>query len=441
MCFSPRICPCVWCQEESFRPSIPVSSRPRYLVYCFTQTLASTFAVSLAAREEVLRPKVLWGRGSEAQLQAAGEGDEAVKLWSPGPAKLKSSSAKRALKNLQYDPLLVLFDDTVKEEFRILAALKQQQEQSDTARVSPPGALSEAFGLASLRRRILQVKRQELFRTAAELLYLMVASMFKYLEVPLMPPLIGGGMVKLDMSGEQLKGLTEIYSMEALEMVRDHLFKIIDVQAPDRGANAPALRISLYQASQVYAMSALFGYFLRQADIRYQLDKLVSLGSKDVPPEASQHEGRKKHRRPVPRWMELQWVQSETQSDVSLKDYIERFGPAELRQIRTVASAEARYTLEIQIGALFGNLRDLKSRLMKAIEGARNDEEATELLQEAVMSGKIQSISVSYDSLRRLILEAVSFGSALFDAETEVAGVYSLTPTARRRPQSFEDFE
>ncbi|CAE7943355.1 unnamed protein product, partial [Symbiodinium sp. KB8] len=181
--------------------------------------------------------------------------------------------------------------------------------------------------------------------------------------VPLMPPLIGGGMVKLDMSGEQLKGLTEIYSMEALEMVRDHLFNIIDVQAPDRGANAPALRISLYQA-----MSALFGYFLRQADIRYQLDKLVSLGSKDVPPEVSQHEGRKKHRRPVPRWMELQWVQSETQSDVSLKDYIERFGPAELRQIRTVASAEARYTLEIQIGALFGNLRDLKSRLMKAIE-------------------------------------------------------------------------
>eukprot|EP00439_Symbiodinium_sp_Y106_P060597 s209_g8.t10 len=344
-------------------------------------------------------------RRSEAQLQAAGEGDEAVKIWSPGPAKLKSSSAKRALKNLQYDPLLVLFDDTVKEEFRILAALKQQQEQSEAGRHGElPGALSEAFGLASLRRRILQVKRQELFRTAAELLYLMVASMFKYLEVPLMPPLIGGGMVKLDMSGEQLKGLTEIYSMEAildsvavgLEMVRDHLFKIIDVQAPDRGANAPALRISLYQASQVYAMSALFGYFLRQADIRYQLDKLVSLGSKDAPPEPSQHEGRKKHRRPVPRWMELQWVQSETQSDVSLKDYIERFGPAELRQIRspgTVASAEARYTLEIQIGALFGNLRDLKSRLMKAIEGARNDEEATELLQEAVMSGKIQSIS------------------------------------------------
>ncbi|CAE7943356.1 unnamed protein product, partial [Symbiodinium sp. KB8] len=43
-----------------------------YLAYCFTQTLASAFAVSLAAREEVLRQTVLWGRGSEAQLQAAG---------------------------------------------------------------------------------------------------------------------------------------------------------------------------------------------------------------------------------------------------------------------------------------------------------------------------------------------------------------------------------
>ncbi|CAE7464694.1 unnamed protein product [Symbiodinium natans] len=412
-----------------------------YLAYRCSQTLSATFAVSLASCEE-LRQKVVWGRGGEAQLRAAEGGGDALKLWNPGPAKLKSPAAKRALKNLQYDPLLVLFDDTVKEEFRILAALKQQQEQAESRSAGPPGAVSEAFGLASLRRRILQVKSQELFRTAAELLYLMVASMFKYLEVPLIPPLQGGGLVKLDMSGEQLKGLTEIYSMEALEMVRDHLFKIVDVQAQPQGPNAPTLRIALYQASQVYAMSALFGYFLRQADIRYQLDKLVSLGSKEVPPEEDQPEGRrgrKKHRRPVPRWMELQWVQSGTQSEVSLKDYIERFGPAELRQIRTVASAEARYTLEIQIGALFGNLRELKSRLMKAVEGARNDEEATERLQKAVMSGKIQSISVSYDSLRRLILEAVSFGSALFDAETEVSGVYSLTPTAERPGASFDD--
>ena len=53
----PSNLPCVWSQEESLRPSVHMSSWPRYLVYCFTQTLASTFAVSLAAREEVLRPK------------------------------------------------------------------------------------------------------------------------------------------------------------------------------------------------------------------------------------------------------------------------------------------------------------------------------------------------------------------------------------------------
>jgi len=30
----------------------------------------------------------------------------------------------------------------------------------------------------------------------------------------------------------------------------------------------------------------------------------------------------------------------------------------------------------------------------------------------------VESISISYDNLRRLILEAVAFGSVLFDAET-----------------------
>lgn len=34
----------------------------------------------------------------------------------------------------------------------------------------------------------------------------------------------------------------------------------------------------------------------------------------------------------------------------------------------------------------------------------------------------MESISISYDNLRRLILEAVAFGSVLFDAETSRGG-------------------
>ena len=38
----------------------------------------------------------------------------AAALWSPGPAKLETAAAKRVQKHLQYDPLLVLVDETVR---------------------------------------------------------------------------------------------------------------------------------------------------------------------------------------------------------------------------------------------------------------------------------------------------------------------------------------
>jgi len=371
----------------------------------------------------------LFPRG-EALLKAAEEGDSAAAaLWSPGPAKLETAAAKRVQKHLQYDPLLVLVDETVKEEFKLLAAKKAKQE---SARPNPPGAIGEALGLLSLRRRIAQIQRKERLKTASELMYLMVASMFKYLEVPFIPPLKGGGLIRLDMDGEQLRGLTEIYSMEALELVRDHLFNIVGVEARKMGPEAPALRIAMYQAGQVYAMSALFGYYLRKADVRYQLDKIVSLHEVESQEELEIGETRKRHRRPVPRWMELSWQKGESRGDTSLKDYIQSFGPEELRQIRSLASAEAQAVMELQISALFGNLRILKSKLLKAIEGAETDEEATELLEKGLLSGAVESMSISYDNLRRLILEAVAFGSVLFDAEREADSTYDLTPTDRR---------
>ncbi|CAK9035237.1 UV-B-induced protein At3g17800 [Durusdinium trenchii] len=394
------------------------------------------FASSWSAsswREDLVRQKVLLGRGCEALLRAAEEGDAPATLWSPGPVKLETKAARRVQKHLQHDPLLVLVDETVKEEFKLLAVQRLKQESPIT---SPPGAVGEALGLMSLRRRIAQIQRKERLKTASELIYVMVASMFKYLEVPFIQPLKGGGHVRMDMDGEQLRGLTEIYSMEALELVRDHLFNIVGVEA--QAAEAPALRIAMYQAGQVYAMSALFGYYLRRADVRYQLDKIVSLhDAGDDNDDLEIGETRKRRRRPVPRWMELSWAKGESRADVSLKDYIQSFGPDELRQIRSLASAEAQATMELQISALFGDLRVLKSKLLKATEGSTTDEEATEMLEEGLRSGAVESIRISYDNLRRLILEAVAFGSVLFDAAALCNKSSNLQPKSDgQRPNS-----
>eukprot|EP00913_Durusdinium_trenchii_P000002 g2.t1 len=95
------------------------------------------FASSWSAsswREDLVRQKVLLGRGCEALLRAAEEGDAPATLWSPGPVKLETKAARRVQKlserkHLQHDPLLVLVDETVKEEFKLLAVQRLKQER------------------------------------------------------------------------------------------------------------------------------------------------------------------------------------------------------------------------------------------------------------------------------------------------------------------------
>lgn len=349
-------------------------------------------------------------------------------VWVPGPAIIKSEPARRALMQLNYDPMLLLFDATVKEELALL--LQQKQRDARPVR-SPPGAVSEARDMLDLRRRILDVRQKDRLYTAAELIYVLVGSMFKHLEVPFIPPVKYGGDIRFSADGDQLRGLTELYSLDALELVRDHLYDLINAQARESG-RGESLLIALFQAGQVYAMSALFGYHLRGADTRYQLEKLMwSFGGgkqKRLHDDRNKYP-RKRRRANPPRWMELAWAKGEERADMSLKDYIASFGPEELQQIRSMASREAQVAMELQIAAVFGDLRKLKAKILWAVGKPKTPADASSKLQAAILMGKVESIRISATDLRRLILEAVGFGSALYDSERETGTVYELTPT------------
>lgn len=348
-------------------------------------------------------------------------------IWVPGPAIVKSEPARRALMQLNYDPMLLLFDATVKEE---LALLLQQKQRDERPGRSPPGAVSEAKDMLMLRRRILDVRQKDRLYTVAELIYVLVGSMFKHLEVPFIPPVKYGGDIRFSADGDQLRGLTELYSLDALELVRDHLYSLINAQAREPGRGG-SLLIALFQAGQVYAMSALFGYHLRGADTRYQLEKLMWSfgGGKQKRLHDDRNRYPRKKRREAPRWMELAWAKGEERADMSLKDYIASFGPEELQQIRSMASREAQVAMELQIAAVFGDLRKLKAKLLWAVGKPKSPADASSRLQAAILTGKVESIRISATDLRRLILEAVGFGSALYDSEREVGTVYELTPT------------
>lgn len=268
-----------------------------------------------------------------------------------------------------------------------------------------------------LRRRMEEVRQNERARIVTELLYLKVCSKFKSLEVPLIPPMQGGGDVKFGTL--DLKGLTtDIYSKDALDLVRDHLFRIIGQQGSTSFMGGMAVvQIALFQAGQVYAMSALFGYYLRRVDARYQLEKLAgSFGG----------------------WGEEGGEESNPFSDQdkegmsSLKDYVSKFGPSEVQRMTTIASVEAQMAMEQQVTALFGDLRDLKEKLVNALGQVSSNEEATAKLEQAIQAGEVESLRITSDDLRRLVLEAVAYGALLNDSEKSVDTVYELTQSGSR---------
>merc|ERR1711953_372123 len=120
--------------------------------------------------------------------------------------------------------------------------------------------------------------------------------------------------------------------------------------------------IALFQAGQVYAMSALFGYYLRRVDARFQLEKLAgNFGAwGDETPRAASS--------PLP--------EEDYMDKQSLKGYIAAFGPEEVLRMTMIASTEAQMAMESQIAALFGDLRVLKDKLVNALGMVSSNEEA-----------------------------------------------------------------
>lgn len=348
-----------------------------------------------------------------AQLAAmrASSSSSVPELWKAGPADVYSGQAQKALYLLKEDQML--FESAVDEALEMLQSQRAEEEATQ-------GSLDDKAkeDTLVLRRRMKEVRQNERARIVTELLYLKVCSKFKQLSVPLIAPMKGGGDVKF--GSLDLKGLTsDIYSKDALDLVREHLFRIIGQQGSTSFMGGMAVvQIALFQAGQVYAMSSLFGYYLRRVDARYQLEKLAgsfgAFGDEASGPESSvfgdQDEG----------------------SMSSLKDYVSQFGPAEVQRMTTIASVEAQMAMEQQVTALFGDLRTLKEKLVGALGQVSSNEEATMKLEEAIQRGEVESLRITSDDLRRLVLEAVAYGALLNDSEKQVDYVYELTPSSTR---------
>jgi len=346
-------------------------------------------------------------------IRASSSQSESSPSSSPiAPLQMESPIGKFLSQILATHPhLLPAAAEKQLEQLQTIQAAAEKKDSSD--KQAPP-----AGGDMVLYRRIAEVKEKERKRTMEEILYALVVQKFVEADVSLVPALshsVDGSSGRVDHWAEHVQGkLVRLHSHEAYEMIENHLNLILG----QRQADATVADISKLRVGQVYAASVMYGYFLKRVDQRFQLeksmknlpwgsedDKLNQVMTTDSQPSAQTYSSHPE-------------VESWTSPDLSagglgqslkpsrLRSYVMSFDQETLQTYATIRSKVAFGIIEKHTEALFG-----KPEIVITPEGT-------------VDSSKDEYIRISFSGLRRLVLEAVTFGSFLWDVESYVDSRY-----------------
>ena len=318
-------------------------------------------------------------------------------------------------------------------------------------------APSGADGGLVLFRRIQAMRASERRNGVQDVMYANILQKFRSLNVDMLPPL---DEEMLHLRGVDLTQLTNgVHSVEALSMVKEHLMGMLGPEASAAYSNA-LVRTSKLQAAQMYAASIMFGYFLRKADKRFSLDR--AMGTLPLNPEESARslealfesasamdsvdaadlgiEGDARGRPSASeRSDDIHMKTNASEGKLTLKQYIQSFDAATLAETARVVSLEGVVLAERQTGALFGSVetlaREMQSALEEGGEPITSPEELMRRVEDVVGGGKVATVTLPVATQRRVVLEAVAFGSFLRDAEAFVDARDGrlLTPAPRRR--------
>ncbi|KAK2662730.1 hypothetical protein Ddye_001304 [Dipteronia dyeriana] len=269
--------------------------------------------------------------------------------------------------------------------------------------------LSSASDEAALHRRIAQLKEHECQTAVEDVMYMLIFYKFSEVRVPLVPKLsrcIYNG--RLEIWPPKDWELESIHSFEVLEMVREHISTVIGLRANSSVTDSwSTTQIQRQHLGRVYVASILYGYFLKSASLRHRLEQCLRLAYHDLRlssrnslqlPETCSYRlnnlvfGCVDNRQLVSSGQ----GSSRQEQQEKLKCYVLGFDPETLQRCAKLKSNEAVNLIEKHSCALFGLL------------------ETDEV------------ILTSFSSLKRLVLEAIAFGSFLWDTEEYVNTVYKL---------------
>lgn len=368
-------------------------------------------SVGQIKKSHLLSPSILGQRNVPLRkkrlgvIRASTSDDSVERAPTVAPLKLESPVGQFLTQILVSHPHLVP------------AAVEQQLEQLQTDRDAEKKEDSPTSGTdIVLYRRIAEVKANERKKALEEILYALVVQKFMESNVSLIPSIT---TPSADQSGRvdtwppQDEKLQQLHSPEANDMIQNHLALILGNRLGDSNSMA---QISKLRVGQVYAASVMYGYFLKRIDQRFQLEKTMKilpqgLDNEEISVQQSIGE------------VSFNNVNSHPEvvsgaSGVSpggfghgikssrLRNYVMSFDGDTLQRYATVRSKEAVTIIEKHTEALFG-----RYEIMITPQGT-------------IDSASDEQIKISFGGLRRLILEAVTFGSFLWDVESYVDSRY-----------------
>ncbi|KFK36092.1 hypothetical protein AALP_AA4G076400 [Arabis alpina] len=336
------------------------------------------------------------------------------------PLQLKSPVGQFLSEILVSHPHLV--PAAVEQQLEQLQIDRDLEEQNKDSSSSVPGTDIVLY------RRIAEVKEKERRRALEEILYALVVQKFMDANVSLVPSISSSSA---DSSGRvdtwpTVDGeLERLHSPEVYEMIQNHLSIILKNRVGDLSTVA---QISKLGVGQVYAASVMYGYFLKRIDQRFQLEKTMKIlpGWSDEGETSIEQAGRETERsRSYEEAEETYEAVSSNQevgsfvgginasggfsSDMKqsrLKTYVMSFDGETLQRYATIRSREAVGIIEKHTEALFG-----RPEIMITPQGT-------------IDSSNDEHIKISFHGLKRLVLEAVTFGSFLWDVESHVDSRY-----------------
>ncbi|KAH6824604.1 phosphoserine aminotransferase [Perilla frutescens var. hirtella] len=297
------------------------------------------------------------------------------------------------------------------------AAARKQLELLAAERDVAEARLQLSLGSdeACLHRRIAEFRYHECRDAVEDVMYMLIFYKFSEMRVNLVPRLSKCAYNgRLEIWPSKDWELESIHSTEVLQMVREHLSAVVGCRANSNVTDSWATtEVQRFRLCEMYAASILYGYFLKTASLRYQLEQgldlsnsLSGIGARGQLPVSEMFSagsnyiayGRVSSPRSAPATPRSYTLGKKPKS---LRFYMMGFDQESIQMCAKPKSKEALNLLERHSSALFG------------------DEETGLLETDDV-------ITTSFASLKRFLLEAVAFGSFLWDAENSVSDVYML---------------